>query len=75
MSAKRTIQRANWLLTAEGDQLSIARSEHSDWITVTLADIPLLIADLREIAGAASPRRSMAELFAQLTQPDGEGER
>lgn len=72
MSAKRTIQRDHWLITCGGERVTVARSEHSDWVEIQLADVHLLIADLREIAETASPRRSMAEIFAH---PEGESER
>lgn len=63
MSAKRTIQRDGWLITVEGETLEIARDEWSDRLKVPLAQVPLLLADLREISEAASPRRSLVEIL------------
>lgn len=65
MSAKRSLERVlrdnndasgqgirSWLITRDGDHLTIARSEHSDWVSVAVADVPQLVADLQELAAA-----------------------
>lgn len=58
MTTIRTIKReepGQWLLTREGEKISIARSEHSDWLDVPVDAIPQLLADLKEFAAADQP--------------------
>lgn len=43
-----------WRIHKDGDRVQIARSEYSDGIDITVADVPRLIADLQDIAGAST---------------------
>lgn len=47
-----TLARAGWLLRMEGQNLIVARSEHSDWFEVPVEDVPRFLADVHAITQA-----------------------
>lgn len=50
MSAQHTITRRDkWIITVEGDKLTIARNEHADWLEVATTDGQLLIDDINRL--------------------------
>lgn len=38
------------LASVDGENIEIARSEHSDWLTVPLSEVELLLGDIAKLA-------------------------